>query len=178
MNDVWKQMTVVGLAVACFATAQSLHGSGYIAAFSGGLLFGYKFRETTHGLVFAAEGFGETLALITWLLFGVTVVGQSLEYFNWTMFIYALLSLTVIRMLPIYLSLSGTGEKSASKLFLGWFGPRGLASIVFATIVVNESLPGSKFIAMVVIMTVFSSLIVHGVSANPLAQWIGDKEGK
>jgi NhaP-type Na+/H+ or K+/H+ antiporter len=178
VTEIWKQVTVVALAIACFSVAQSLHGSGYIAAFTGGLLFGFKARDATHRLVLAAEGTGETLALMTWLVFGAAVIGQSIEYFTWGMLVYALLSLTVIRILPIFLSLSGTGESTASKLFLGWFGPRGLASIVFAIIVINKDVPGGKFIAMVVVLTVFLSLVAHGVSANPLAKLLGQKEGK
>jgi len=177
VTEVWKQVTVVGLAIACFSVAQSLHGSGYIAAFTGGLLFGFMAKEATHRLVLAAEGIGETLALMTWMLFGATVIGQSVQYFTWEMIVFALLSLTVIRMLPIFLSLTGTGESTASKLFLGWFGPRGLASIVFAIIVVNKGVPAAKFIAMVVVLTVFFSLVAHGVSANPLSKLLGQKEG-
>jgi NhaP-type Na+/H+ or K+/H+ antiporter len=177
VTEIWMQVTVVALAIACFSVAQSLHGSGYIAAFSGGLLFGFRAKEATHKMVLTAEATGETLALMTWLLFGAMVIGQAAQYFTWEMLVYALLSLTVIRMLPIYLSLSRTGETSASKLFLGWFGPRGLASIVFAIIVVNEGVAGGQFLAMVVVLTVFSSLIAHGVSANPLAKLLGRKEG-
>jgi len=177
VTDIWKQITPVALAIACFSVAQSLHGSGYIAAFSGGLLFGFMAKDATHRLVLAAEGTGETLALMTWMLFGATVIGQSVQHFTWEMLVYALLSLTVIRMLPVFLSLAGTGESTASKLFLGWFGPRGLASIVFAIIVVNEAVPGGRFVAMVVVLTVFLSLIAHGVSANPLAKLLGQKEG-
>jgi NhaP-type Na+/H+ or K+/H+ antiporter len=178
VTEIWKQVTVVALAIACFSVAQSLHGSGYIAAFTGGLLFGFTAKDATHRLVLAAEGTGETLALMTWLVFGAAVIGQSIEYFTWEMLVYALLSLTVIRILPIFMSLSGTGESTASKLFLGWFGPRGLASIVFAIIVINKGVPGGKFIAMVVVLTVFLSLVAHGVSANPLAKLLGQKEGK
>ena len=178
VTEIWKQVTVVALAIACFSIAQSLHGSGYIAAFTGGLLFGFKAKDATHRLVLAAEGTGETLALMTWFVFGAAVIGQSVEYFTWEMLVYALLSLTVIRMLPIFLSLSGTGESTSSKLFLGWFGPRGLASIVFAIIVLNKGVPEGKFIAMVVVLTVFFSLVAHGVSANPLARLLGQKEGK
>ena len=177
VTEIWKQVTIVALAIACFSVAQSLHGSGYIAAFTGGLLFGFKAQDATHRLVLAAEGTGETLALLTWFVFGAAVIGQSVEYFTWEMLVYALLSLTVIRMLPIFLSLSGTGESTASKLFLGWFGPRGLASIVFAIIVINKDVPEGKFIAMVVVLTVFFSLVAHGVSANPLARLLGKKEG-
>jgi len=177
VTEIWKQVTVVGLAIACFAVAQSLHGSGYIAAFTGGLLFGFKAKEATHKLVLAAEGTGETLALMTWMLFGAIVIGQSVKHFTWEMVVYALLSLTVIRMLPIFLSLAGSGENTRSKLFLGWFGPRGLASLVFAIIVVNEGVPGGGFIAMVVVLTVFFSLVAHGISANPLAKLMGRKSG-
>ena len=177
VTEIWKQVTVVALAIACFTVAQSLHGSGYIAAFTGGLLFGFRAKDATHRLVLAAEGVGETLALITWMLFGAVVIGQSVEHFTWEMLVYALLSLTVIRMLPVFLSLTGTGESTASKLFLGWFGPRGLASIVFAILVLNEGVPGGKFIAMVVVLTVFFSLVAHGVSANPLARLMGQEEG-
>jgi NhaP-type Na+/H+ or K+/H+ antiporter len=178
VTEIWKQVTVVALAIACFSVAQSLHGSGYIAAFTGGLLFGFKAKDATHRLVLAAEGTGETLAMLTWFVFGATVIGQSIEYFTWEMLVYALLSLTVIRILPVYLSLAGTGESPASKLFLGWFGPRGLASIVFAIIVLNKGVPEAKFISMVVVLTVFLSLVAHGVSANPLAKVLAQKEGK
>ena len=178
VTEIWKQVTVVALAISCFSVAQSLHGSGYIAAFAGGLLFGFKAKDATHRLVLAAEGTGETLALMTWLLFGATVIGQSVQHFTGAMVLYALLSLTIIRMLPIFLSLTGTGASTSSKLFLGWFGPRGLASIVFAIIVLNKGVPGGKFVAMVVVLTVFFSLVAHGVSANPLAKLLGQSEGK
>ena len=115
---------------------------------------------------------------MTWLIFGATVIGQSVQHFSWAMVLYALLSLTIIRMLPIFLSLTGTGASTSSKLFLGWFGPRGLASIVFAIIVLNKGVPGGKFVAMVVVLTVFFSLVAHGVSANPLAKLLGQSEGK
>ena len=176
VSEIWKQVTVVGLAIACFATAQSLHGSGYIAAFTGGMLFGFLAKDATHRLVLAGEGTGETLALATWMMFGAIVIGPALPLFSWEVMVYALLSLTVIRMVPIFLALVGTGESVSSRLFLGWFGPRGLASIVFAIIVINAGVPQGRFLALVVICTVFLSLMAHGISAHPLAKWIGRKE--
>jgi len=177
VTEIWMQLTVVGLAVACFSVADSLHGSGYIAAFTGGMLFGYLEKTSTHKLVLAAEGTGEALALVTWMLFGAMVIGPALKLFSWDVVIYALLSLTVIRMLPIFLSLAGSGEGVSSRLFLGWFGPRGLASIVFAIMVINEGVPNAELLTLVVTCTVFLSLIAHGISANPLARWLGKKEG-
>jgi NhaP-type Na+/H+ or K+/H+ antiporter len=175
---VWKQLTVIGLAIACFSIAQSVHGSGYIAAFTGGMTFGYISKGATHERILPAEAMGEALALMTWLVFGAMVVGQSLNLFTWDVVFYALLSLTIVRMLPIYLSLAGTGESISSRLFLGWFGPRGLASIVFAIMVLNESLPGGRFISGVVVCTVFFSLIAHGISAKPLGKSFGQKEAE
>ena len=177
LTEIWKQVTVVALAIACFAVAQSLHGSGYIAAFVGGLLFGFMAKKATHRLVLASEGLGETLAMLTWFIFGAAVIGRYIELFTWEMLVYAVLSLTVIRMLPIFVSLAGTGQSLESKLFLGWFGPRGLASIVFGIIVLEKGVAESKFIATVVAVTVILSLVAHGVSANPLARLMGQKEG-
>lgn len=176
VTDVWQQTIVLSLALTCFFIAQTLHGSGYIAAFSGGLLFGYLAKKDTHKLILATEGISEILALLTWMLFGSVVIGKAFDSFTWSMVLYAILSLTFVRITPIFLSLTSTGEKVSSKLFLGWFGPRGLASIVFAVIVLEKNLPGGNFIAMTVVCTVFMSLVAHGVSAVPLAKWIGKKE--
>jgi NhaP-type Na+/H+ or K+/H+ antiporter len=178
VSKIWIQATVPALALLSFAVAQNLHGSGYIAAFTGGLLFGSMAKESTHRLVHAAEGAGEVLALMTWVLFGAAVIGDTIDLLTWQVIVYAVLSLTVIRILPIFLSLAGTGESVSSRMFLGWFGPRGLASIVFAVIVMDANLPGSRFISAVVVTTVILSLVAHGVSAKPLAAWMGRKEAK
>jgi NhaP-type Na+/H+ or K+/H+ antiporter len=175
VTEIWQQTIVLSLALSCFFIAQTLHGSGYIAAFSGGLLFGFLAQKETHKLILATEGISEILALLTWMLFGSVVIGIALGTFSWLIVFYSILSLTIVRIIPIVLSLTGTGENVPSKIFLGWFGPRGLASIVFAVIVLEKNLPGGELIAMTVICTVFISLVVHGVSAVPLAKWIGRK---
>jgi len=177
VSKIWVQLSVPALAIACFSIAQSLHGSGYIAAFTGGMLFGIIAKDDTHKLVMPGEGIGEAMAMLTWMIFGTAVIGQNAHYFTWEILLYALLSLTVIRVLPIFLSLAGTRESIAGKLFLGWFGPRGLASIVFAIIVLNENLPGGRYISIVVACTIGLSLLAHGISANPMARWIARKEG-
>jgi NhaP-type Na+/H+ or K+/H+ antiporter len=178
ISKVWLQVTAVALALACFALAQSLHGSGYIAAFVGGLLFGSIAKEETHELVMAGEGAAETFALITWVVFGAAVVGQFYDYFTWQVVVYSLLSLTVIRMLPMFLALTGTGESRDGKLFLGWFGPRGLASIVFLIIVLSEDLPGSGTLAATVVCTVALSVLLHGLTANPLSAWFAKRSNE
>jgi NhaP-type Na+/H+ or K+/H+ antiporter len=178
ISEVWKQILVVALALGCFATAQSLHGSGYIAAFVGGLLFGRLAGDRTHSLVFAAEGIGELLALMTWVVFGAAVVGQAWAGMTWPIVVYSLLSLTVIRVLPMVVSLAGTGENLESKLFMGWFGPRGLASIVFLIIVSGYSLPGHSTLVHTVVCTVTLCVLAHGLTANVWANGLGARSPK
>ena len=176
LTHTWIQIPVVALALGCFAVAQFLGGSGFIAAFSGGLLFGALAKQHRDEFLLAAEGTGDALALITWVVFGSAVVGQALGYFSWLDLVYAVLSLTVIRMLPVFLVLTGMGVSTEGKLFMGWFGPRGLASIVFGVIVVNAHLPNSGPIAMTVVCTIMLSILSHGITANPWAKAYGERQ--
>jgi NhaP-type Na+/H+ or K+/H+ antiporter len=165
----------VALALGCFGVAQFLGGSGFIAAFSGGLLFGVLAKQHREEFLRAAEGTGDTLALITWVIFGSAVVGQTVGQFSWLILLYAVLSLTLIRMLPVFLSLTGMGVSTEGKLFIGWFGPRGLASIVFGVIVVEANVQNSGPIAMTVVCTIILSILAHGITANPWANAFGER---
>jgi NhaP-type Na+/H+ or K+/H+ antiporter len=176
LTHTWIQVPVVALAFGCFAIAQFLGGSGFIAAFSGGLLFGGLAKQHREELLRAAEGTGDTLALITWVIFGSAVVGQAVSHFSWLILLYAVLSLTFIRMLPVFLVLTGMGVSTEGKFFMGWFGPRGLASIVFGVIVVNAHLPNSGPIAMTVVCTIMLSILTHGITANPWAKAYGERQ--
>jgi NhaP-type Na+/H+ or K+/H+ antiporter len=169
----WTELPVIALAFTCFGVAQSTGGSGFIACFVGGLTYGAMAKLHKEEFLRAAEGIGDGLALVTWVIFGSAVVGQSLGHFTWPVLVYAVLSLTVVRMLPVFLSVTGLGLRVNDKLFLGWFGPRGLASIVFGVIVLNKSLPGGDTLSAVVVCTVVLSILGHGLSANPLAAAYG-----
>ena len=168
VTETWRQLPVITLAIGCFAAAQLIGGSGFIAAFVGGLLFGAMAKERKHVLMLAAEGTGETVALVTWVVFGAVVVGHTIDHIIWEAALYALLSLTVIRMLPVLLVLTGTGLRLGEKLFIGWFGPRGMASIVFGVIVLQAELPGGEVLRQTVLYTVVFSVLAHGLTANPL----------
>jgi NhaP-type Na+/H+ or K+/H+ antiporter len=168
VTDTWRQLPVVAMAVACFAGAQSLGGSGFIASFVGGLLTGMLARRDKQPFLLAAEGTGDTLALITWVAFGAAIVNQAVDYFSWKAVLYAVLSITLVRMVPVCLALAGTDLRTDEKLFMGWFGPRGLASIVFAVIVLNYHLPGGGTIVSAVVCTIVLSVVAHGLSANPM----------
>lgn len=175
-NQTWLQLSVPGLAIASFGMAQWIGGSGFIACFVGGLVFGKMVsQQYKHKLLFAAEGAGETLALITWVVFGAAVVGRSFDSLSWQVLLYAVLSLTLIRIVPVFFSLSGLKMRTESKLFLGWFGPRGLASIVFTEMILKEHLPGGEIISLTVACTIMLSVVFHGISANPLAKALGQR---
>lgn len=177
LTKTWTQIPIFALALSCFSVAQYFGGSGFIAAFSGGLLMAFMdkdlSKEVKEEYLLTSEGAGDTLALITWVTFGAAVVGQAIGYFSWTILLYSFLSLTVIRMLPVFLCLTGSGIDTEGKLFIGWFGPRGLASIVFAVMVVNSGLAHSGPLAMTVVCTIVLSIVAHGITANPWAQAYG-----
>ena len=173
LSPTWTQVSVIALAFTCFSVAQLLGGSGFIASFSGGLLFGALLKPHREELLSNGEGIGDTFSLLTWVVFGAAVVGRAVGHFEWTMVLYAALSLTVVRMLPVFIAVLGLGIPTEGKLFLGWFGPRGLASIVFLVIVVGEDLPHADELILVVVLTITLSIIMHGVTANPWARGFG-----
>src|SRR5438128_10795678 len=107
------------------------------------------------------------MALLTWVIFGGIVVPRMIDRVTWLALLYAVLSLTVIRMLPAFLCLIGTRTSTADKLFIGWFGPRGLATIVFAVLVLDEKLPGNDTILLAAGWTVLLTVIADGVTAHP-----------
>ncbi|MEQ8854866.1 cation:proton antiporter [Gimesia sp.] len=165
----WLQIPVIALSIFCFALAQFLGGSGFIACFIGGMTFGALTHKHKHVVLEAAEGTGDTLALLTWFAFGTFLLAPPVLQFDWRILLYAVASLTIIRMLPVYLCLFGKHFRLDTVLFLGWFGPRGLASIVFAVMVADASLPHKDLLIATTSWTILFSVIVHGLSANPLA---------
>lgn len=180
ISQEWQPVQAIALAVGCFATAQHLGGSGFISCFIGGLVFGSIIKKEKEELLIAAEATGDVFSLITWVAFGSSVVGLALTKLTWQALLYGIFSLTIIRMFPVFLVIFGMKLDQWTKLFVGWFGPRGLASIVFAVIVFDKKLPHSQEILIIVAITVLLSVLAHGITANPLAnrygQWIIQKK--
>jgi NhaP-type Na+/H+ or K+/H+ antiporter len=117
------------------------------------------------------EELGALLGGVTFLIFGAVLLGPALEHVSWQIAIYAVLSLTLVRMLPVAVAMIRSGARAPTLGFLGWFGPRGLASIVFAVIVVEEAhLPGAGTILAATYVTIGLSVIAHGITAAPLAR--------
>src|SRR3954447_1339903 len=166
----WLEVTPVAGAALAYGIAAALGGSGFIAAFLAGGIFGaLAGRHGEHAAPFIEQA-GDVLNATTFVLFGAVLLGPALTHVTWQAAAYALLSLTVARMVPVAIALLGSGARRATVAFLGWFGPRGLASIVFAVIIVEESnLPHTNTILVTTYAAVGLSVFAHGLTAAPLA---------
>jgi len=170
IEGVFRQLATVAIAAAAFATAGLLDGNGFIAAFVAGLAFGHVARDECSDVADFTEDEGELLTAITFITFGAVLVGPRLDELTWQIALYALASLTVVRILPTLVSMIGTGTYLETRLFIGWFGPRGLASILFALVVLEEHhTPATELIFTVAMWTVLVSVFAHGLSASPWA---------
>jgi sodium/hydrogen antiporter len=153
----------------------ALGGSGFIAAFVAGIVFGVVARGHAEEATFLAEQSGELLNAVTFLLFGAVLLGPALGDPDWRVILYAVGSLTVVRMGPVALAMVGTGMRRVTVGFLGWFGPRGLASIVFVLILVEQTdLAARPLLLDVVTWTVALSVYAHGLTAWPGANRYAD----
>jgi sodium/hydrogen antiporter len=170
MTDPFQRLALLALALIAWALADQIGGNGFIAAFVGGLTVAPTVEGFGERLIQLTDAEGQLLNLSVFFIFGILVIGV-VQPLNWEIALYALLSLTLIRMLPVAVSLIRTHLRSVSVLFMGWFGPRGLASIVLGLIVVAEAplLAGREQIEQVVALTVLLSVLLHGLTAAPLS---------
>jgi NhaP-type Na+/H+ or K+/H+ antiporter len=168
-----RQLATLALAVAAYFLAVGFDASGFIAAFAAGLAFGVGLKERVESAVAFTEAQSVLLSIVVWLMFGLIVVGEHvIGLSDPRVIVYAVLSLTVVRMLPVAISLLGTGFDRVSVAFIGWFGPRGLASVVFVLLgleaLESAGVPSDP-LGAVVAWTVVLSVILHGFSAKGLA---------
>ncbi len=162
----WQPVALVALAVATYLAADEIGASGFLAVWVAGLAAGTVLRRGGMDEAFElSEELADVLGAVGFLLLGAGLIVPVIQRAAPEMFIYAILSLTVVRMAPVALVMLRTGFAPASMLYVGWFGPRGLASIVFATVVVEEAVPGASALTDVVLLTVAISMVVHGVTA-------------
>ncbi len=174
MTEAFQGIGVLSIAVLSYVSAESIGGNGFIAAFIGGMVFGHTLQHKCEFLFEFMETEGQLLMLITFLVFGVALLPEGLAQATPVHFVYALLSLTVIRMIPIALSLIGAGVEPATQLFLGWFGPRGLASILFVLLILEDTeLAHRHDLLTITVITVALSIVLHGVTAAPFAKRYG-----
>ena len=171
----WRQVIPAAGAVLAYGTAAALGGSGFIAAFVAGIVFRAVIKRDPEDLNRLTEEVGGVLNGVTFIIFGAILLGPALGELSWSLVLYAVLSLTVVRMVPVAIALLGARARLPTLGFLAWFGPRGLASIVFAVIVIEESqLPHENLIVLAIYLTVGLSVFAHGLTAAPLADRYAD----
>jgi NhaP-type Na+/H+ or K+/H+ antiporter len=170
VEGTWLQVVPLAAALLAFSLADGIGGSGFIAAFVGGMVFGGLRRRHGGEVGYLIEELGGVLNAVTFIVFGAVMLGPALGATTWQIAIYAVLSLTLARMLPVGVAMLGTGARRPTVGFLGWFGPRGLASIVFAVILIEEGgLPHENLIVTTIVITIGLSIMAHGLTAAPLA---------
>ena len=170
IDGAWRQVIPAAGAALAYGTAAALGGSGFIAAFVAGMTFRLALKRDPGQLNELSEQVGGVLNGVTFVFFGAILLGPALAELSWELALYAVLSLTLVRTVPVAVAMLGSHARAPTLGFLGWFGPRGLASIVFAIIVIEESsLPHEHLIVLAIYLTVGLSVFAHGISAAPLA---------
>lgn len=176
-NDSSEAIVFLATAFAAYLLATAIGGNGFIAAFVAGAVFGNVYRYDTLFITEFMESQGQLVTIAAFVIFGAVLLPVGIAHISLVACAIAVLFLTVVRMLPIYLSLVGTRTTLRERLFLGWFGPRGLASVLFALLVVDEyDIPYESELQACVVVTVFLSILVHGISSAPLARAFTGKD--
>jgi NhaP-type Na+/H+ or K+/H+ antiporter len=174
-SEASEELATLAFALAAFFGAASLGGNGFIAAFIGGVAYGAMTRGLPDAIAAYTQTTGTFLSIWVWTVFGAAFVPLAFkDHVDWRAILYALLSLTVIRMVPVAIALRGERLRRDTVLLMGWFGPRGLASIVFlltAFLALEKAHKPVDTLVVAATWTIFLSVLVHGVSAGPLAGW-------
>ena len=172
IRHAFLELTTLALSLLAFGGAEWIGGNGFIAAFCAGLTVGNVSRSVRAAIHEFAEAEGQLLTLLVFLVFGAVIVPMVIDDIDLRVLGFSLLGLSMIRMLPVAMSLIGTNLRMDTRLFVGWFGPRGIASVVFALMLLNEiEVPGRQRIFSTAIATVMLSVLSHGLSAYPAAKW-------
>jgi sodium/hydrogen antiporter len=168
----WLQIVPTAGALLSYTAAAAVGGSGFIAAFVGGAVFGGLRRQVGGETGYLLEQLGDLLGAATFVVFGAALLEPALGDLTWAVGAYALLSLTLVRVVPVAIAMIGTHARPPTVGFIGWFGPRGLASIVFAILLVETEgqLPHERLLLTTIFITIGLSVLLHGVTAAPLAR--------
>jgi len=169
IGSEWRQIVPLAIALLAYALALTLGGSGFIAAFAGGLVFGRTSGEHS-GVALFTEEMGGLLAAVTWIGFGALALGWAIPHITWQVVLYAALSLTIVRMLPVAIAMAGMGVRRPTVAFIGWFGPRGLTSVVFGLLVLERGVPEEQTLLTAVVVTVALSVVLHGLTSAPFVR--------
>ncbi|MCK5392610.1 MAG: cation:proton antiporter [Deltaproteobacteria bacterium] len=168
MSGNFQRLSIVGVSFMAFFSAEIIGGNGFMSAFFAGLIFGIVARQVGGPIFDFGEAEGELFILLTFMLFGAIMIPNAIGEISWVYILYAVISLTLVRMIPVAISLIGKRLTAPSILYLGWFGPRGVASILYVLVVVDKhDFSGEAIIFYVTTITVLLSILLHGLTAVP-----------
>lgn len=177
MDNTYARLASTGLALLAFSLANLIDGNGFVATYAAGLLLAVNDSELRERMRAFAEADGTQFTLLVFILFGLVVLPVAATHWDLAQLGYAALSLTLVRMVPVVISLLGSGLDRSSVLFIGWSGPRGIASVLYLTLVIDRlGLAGNEQVISVVALTVLFSVVLHGISASPLAAAYGRRQ--
>ena len=176
MEETFQRLSALPMAILAFAFAESVGGNGFISAFVAGLglTMGITSTHVRHQIQEFGETEGTQLILVVFLIFGLAMVPVAAQYWGWRELAYALASLTVLRMVPVAISMIGSKLDWKTVAFIGWFGPRGIASVLYLLMAVAAiGIEGHETVMSVIVLTIAISVYAHGISAMPLSRRYG-----
>jgi NhaP-type Na+/H+ or K+/H+ antiporter len=177
MSHTYQMLASVAIAILAYSLAEHFGGNGFISAYFAGLLLGTKSEMIREKIREFGEAESQVFIMFIFLLFGMILVPVSYQYWDWRSLMYAVLSLTVIRIVPVALSLIGTGLDKKTVLFIGWFGPRGIASVLYLLMaVIQLGVEGYETVVAVISLTILLSIFLHGFTAMPFSKLFFKKE--
>jgi len=174
INNAFESLLVLGISVLAYSGAEVIGGNGLIAAFFAGLAIGNTAESICQCLYEFGEAEGQLLILLIFLLFGATMIPPSWEQLNWEIIVYTIMSLTVVRFLAVTISFLGLKLQPITILFVGWFGPRGVASVLYGLLLLEkQAIFEQQIIFSTVMITILTSIFIHGLTAFPAVNWYG-----
>jgi len=171
----WSNLAFVGFAVLSFAAAEMIHGNGFISAWVAGLVLGRVVAAADLHMQAFSGDLVKILVLLSFTVFGAVALAPALGDTTWAVALYALFSLALVRPVSVAISMIGSGRRAPTVAYLGWFGPRGIASIILALIVISKfELAHQELIVLIMTITVGASIYLHGLTAWPGANRYAD----
>jgi len=178
MEATFQRLSAFSLSVIAFALAELLHGNGFIATYCAGLFLGVRSEDIRERIQEFGEAVGVQISLFIFLMLGLVMIPFAIGYWGAAEWLYALASLTVIRMVPVAISMIGARLDWQTIGFIGWFGPRGIASVLYLLMAVSSiGLAGFERVYAVIVLTVTISVVAHGISAVRLTRLYGKHAG-
>jgi sodium/hydrogen antiporter len=174
MSDTWAQLSTLAIALVCFAAGERLHGSGFVAAFAGGLAFAFAARRTgVRPDTQVSDAAGQLLELMVFAMFGGYAVIVGWRDADWRVVVFAIIALLVVRLVAVHVALIRSGVAMHERIFIGWFGPRGIGTLVLGLLMVERGeIEQAPLITQVVAVTVTLSLVVHSATAWAGIRWL------